>query len=120
MKLVYIAGRFRGATPWDVEKNIRAAEEVGFEVATLGAMPVIPHSMTRYFDKTLTDAFWLAGTMELLSQCDAVMTVANHAESKGAAAELAAARADGKPVFHDFPSLATWIKADDEPAAGDT
>lgn len=115
MLLVYIAGRFRGANHWEVEKNIRAAEDVGFEVAKLGAMPVIPHSMTRYFDGTISDEFWLAGTLELLSQCDAIMTVANHAQSVGATKEIEAARSDGKPVFHDLPTLAAWIKASAAP-----
>lgn len=112
MKLVYIAGRFRGSNPWEVEKNIRVAEEVGFEVAKLGAMPVIPHSMTRFFDKTLTDEFWLSGTMELLSQCDAVMAAPNHTQSTGARAEIAAAEKDGKPVFYDLLKLERWIRED--------
>ncbi len=39
MKCVYIAGPFRGETSWEVEKHIRHAEELAYEVARLGAMP---------------------------------------------------------------------------------
>ena len=33
MRVVYIAGKFRGATPWQVQQNVRAAEEVAAKLA---------------------------------------------------------------------------------------
>lgn len=30
MKKIYIAGPYRGSNAWDVEQNIRMAEELGF------------------------------------------------------------------------------------------
>lgn len=33
MKTVYVAGKYRGANAWEIEQNIRAAEEAGLEIA---------------------------------------------------------------------------------------
>ena len=112
MKLVYVAGKFRGPNAWAIEQNIRAAEVVGMEVAQLGAAPVIPHANTRFFHGTITDEFWLAATMALLERCDAVMLVPGWPTSTGALAEVARAKQLGLPVFcvGEFDMLATWLK----------
>lgn len=99
MKVVYCAGPFRGETAWDVECNIRKAEELGFWVANKGAMPMIPHTNTRFFDGTLTAEFWLDGTMELMRRCDAVVMTPDWQESGGATREVEEARRLGIPVF---------------------
>jgi hypothetical protein len=99
VKLIYIAGKFRGPTAWDIEQNIRRAEEVGMEVALLGGAPVIPHANMRFFRGTKDDAFWLAATMAMLERCDAVMMVPNWPHSAGACAERDRAMELGLPVF---------------------
>jgi len=111
MKLVYIAGKFRGPTAWDIEQNIRRAEWVGMEVARLGAAPLIPHANTRFFHGTLTDEFWLAATLEMLDRCDAVQLVQGWPESKGTLAEIERARARGIPVFAVGGDLEAWLKS---------
>ena len=92
MKLIYVAGPFRGETPWDVEQNIRNAEEIGLELAEQGWVPVIPHTMYRYFDKRCSDEFWLDGTLELMRRCDALHLCPGWERSSGSRAELAAWR----------------------------
>jgi len=110
MKVIFIAGPFRGATPWDVAQNVRRAEEVGLEVAYCGAMPLIPHANTALFDKQLTDDFWLAGTQELLRRCDAVMIVPGWAKSEGTLAEIELANELDIPVFYRLYRLCEWLK----------
>lgn len=115
LPLIYIAGPFRGPTPWDVEQNIRRAEVVGLQIAACGGYPVIPHSMTRYFDKQLTDQFWLDGTMALLVRCDAIFLCRQWQRSTGATAEAERVR-NVLPVFHEdlegWPDLLSrWIAA---------
>ena len=109
VKIVYIAGKFRGPTPWDVEQNVRRAEEAALEVAKHGAMPLCPHANTRFFDGQCSDAFWLDGTLELLKRCDAIMLVSNWRDSAGARAEMEFALANGIAVFEDFVGLAHWL-----------
>ncbi len=100
MKLVYIAGAFRGPTPWDVEQNIRKAEAFALEIARVGAMPVCPHTMTRYFNGQLDDRFWLDGTLALLERCDAIALVpGNWEESGGTRGEIERAIDLSMPIF---------------------
>lgn len=105
MQLVYIAGAYRGSSAWQTEQNIRQAELCGLEVAEMGAMPVIPHTMTRYFDGTVTHQFWLAGTLELMRRCDALLIVPGWENSAGTKAEIAEAERLRIPVFYDSSDL---------------
>lgn len=99
VKRIYIAGPYRGANAWDVYQNIARAEALGMRVAEMGGLPVIPHTMYRYWDGTLTDDFWLACGIELLDVCDAVCVVTGYANSHGTLAEIKHARETGKCVF---------------------
>lgn len=107
--VVFIAGPFSGPTPWDVELNVRHAELAALDVARLGAMPLCPHTNTRFFDKQLTDDFWLRGTIELLSRCDALFAIGNWEKSEGARAEVDFAYKNSIRVFDDYYELAAWI-----------
>jgi nucleoside 2-deoxyribosyltransferase len=109
--LVYIAGPYRSPDPWRVELNIRAAEELGYRVAQLGAYPVIPHSNTRgYFASAAPDELWLTGTLELMRRCDAVILVEDWENSSGSRAERAEAFGLQKPVFLSTFDLAHWLR----------
>jgi hypothetical protein len=116
MKLVYIAGPYRAATPWLVEQNVRRAEEIGLTVATVGGMPVVPHSMCRFYDKQCSDVFWTVGTMELMRRCDIVVVAPGWQFSEGTQGELALATKLSKPLFyygelHLFERLAEALLA---------
>jgi len=99
MRTIYVAGPYRGETPWVVEQNIRRAEELGFGVASAGAVPVVPHTMYRFWDKTLTANFWLEATAELLKRCDAVVFLPDWADSQGARQEMACAKENEIEIF---------------------
>lgn len=99
MKVIYIAGKYRGRTPWEVEQNIRAAEDVAARVIQAGMMPLCPHANTRHMEGLADDEFFLAGTLELMRRCDAVVLVPNWRDSEGARAEVAEAERLGLPVF---------------------
>lgn len=107
--VIYVAGPFRGPTAWDIERNVRAAEELAFEVFKLGAMPLIPHANTRFFHGQGPDAFWLDGTLELLRRCDGMILTDNWETSTGARGERADALARGMPVFRFLSELAHWM-----------
>lgn len=117
MKVIYVAAPYRGPTPWDVEQNIRRAEELSLRVALLGAMPLCPHIMCRYFDKQSTDVFWLKGTMELLRRCDAVVFAQGWNASEGCQEEFAEVqRTRHLEAFFDqgipdMKSLEVWLNS---------
>jgi len=108
MRIVYIAGKYRGENSWEVEQNIRVAETQALRIAGLGMMPLCPHSMTRYFDGTLTAEFWLEGTLELLRRCDAVYLCPGWENSSGSVSERSEAVRLYTPVFEDLKELFLW------------
>jgi len=111
VKVVYVAGAFRGQTAWDIQRNVRAAEAAGLEVAELGAMPLIPHKNTENFHGLLTDRFWLEGTLELMRRCDAVyvFSLRDLERSEGTKGEVALARELGIPVFLTTKEISAWL-----------
>uniref|UniRef100_A0A6M3IYL3 DUF7768 domain-containing protein n=1 Tax=viral metagenome TaxID=1070528 RepID=A0A6M3IYL3_9ZZZZ len=110
-KLVYIAGPYRDANAWMVHCNVNHAESLAMRVARRGMMPLCPHTNTRNFNGTLTDEFWLAGTMLILSRCDAMMLTDDWITSSGARAEVEYAEANSIPVFESLDDLCAWRDA---------
>lgn len=110
MKVVYVAGPFRGPNAWEIEENIRRAERLALQVWRSGAAALCPHTNTRFFQGAADDAVWLDGDLELLARCDAVILTPNWRESSGARAEHGFATSRGIPVFHEIRDLTDWMK----------
>lgn len=108
--VVYIAGPFRGATPWVVEQNIRRAEELSLQVWQAGGAALCPHTNTRFFDRMLPDAVFLEGTLAMLAKCDALITLPTWQLSEGARAEVAYALRHDIQVVHGIEDLIYWIE----------
>jgi hypothetical protein len=113
LKKVYVAGKFRGSTAWDVESNIRKAEEHGLELAKKGIFPVIPHTMTRFFDKAhgIPDSLWLEGDLDLLRMCDGLSLVPdNWYGSTGTDGEIKHALRNGIWIFVPEHRLTDFVR----------
>lgn len=102
MKLIYVAGPYRGKTEWDVVQNIYAAEAVALSLWAAGWAVICPHKNTAHFGGFLPDEVWLQGDLEILHRCDAVYAMANCERSEGARREVIEAMRIGIPVFHDL------------------
>ena len=113
MKLVYVAGPYRAPTVWGVEKNVQAAQHAAAHVLTVpGLYPVVPHLNTRHMDGHAPDEVFLAGTMEMLRRCDAVLVLGTWTDSAGAKAEVEEAVRLGLPVLYawgDESWSAGWL-----------
>ena len=114
MKFGYIIGPFRAGTPWEVEQNVRNAEFLGFEIAKLGAFPVIPHANSRFSNGQFTDAFWLEGTRALMERAAdfAILVEAIGGDSScsaGSIAEVRRMKGLGRPVFNTLDALKLWL-----------
>lgn len=109
MKVIYIAGKFRGETWWDVRRNVLDAEQAALAIWKLGAAVICPHLNTANFDKVLPDEIFLAGNMEILRRCDAVFLLPTWKESRGATAEYGEACRLGLPCFEDVEQLRKWM-----------
>lgn len=111
-KLVYIAGPYRDKSAWEVEQNIREAEVAGLDIARMGAVPVVPHTMYRFYQGVLSDRFWLDATLEIMTACDAVYMLPSWESSIGATCERRYAKKIGIPVFEDKMTLSMFLGGD--------
>ena len=103
--LIYIAGPFRAATPYEIERNIRRAEDYGLWVAEQGGIPVIPHTMYRFYQYSLPDAFWLEAGIAILRTCAAVAVCVDQEcaqSSFGTVGEIGEAADRAMPVFFNI------------------
>lgn len=110
MKVVYVAGPFRGRSAWDIEQNIRRAEELALEVWRSGAACICPHTNTRFFQGAAADSLWLDGDLEILKRCDAILMTQDWNLSVGAKAEHEQALQARLPVFYTLAGLQAWLK----------
>lgn len=110
MRCIYVAGKFRGATQFEVDQNIQRAEALGLEVAKLGASPVIPHANTRSLHTHMPESFMLEATLELMRRCDALILVEGWQDSQGTRDEMCEASFLGIPVFHTLFGLKNWLE----------
>jgi hypothetical protein len=109
MRLVYIAGPFRGPNSWAIESNIRRAEALALRVWELGAAALCPHANTRFFQHVGPDERWLNGDLEMLARCDAVMFTPDWKRSRGAVAERERAKYLHIPCFYRLKRLKEWL-----------
>lgn len=106
--VIYIAGPFRATNQWDQELNIRRAEALALHVWERGFTALYPHLNTKHYQHYLEDNVWLAGDLELLSRCDAVLLTERWEESEGARSEKVFAEDQGIPVFQTINQLEIW------------
>lgn len=111
MKVVFICGPYRGSTAWEIEQNVRVAEEASLEAMRVGAFPYCPHTASRFFEGILPDAFFLKGCLEMLGRCDAILTVGEWRGSSGAVNEVDFARENGIRYFGSVEALKAWLEA---------
>lgn len=114
MKVVYVAGPYTAPTVWEIECNVRRAEEAGLYVVECGAMPIIPHTNTRFFHGLKTPEFWYEGTLELLKRSDAILLIPGWESSRGAVNERQWALDNDLEVFHlgkDHRQFEKWAAA---------
>src|SRR5689334_3714622 len=110
MKVVYVAGPFRGPTHWAIAQNIRAAEALALEVWKLGNVAVIyPHANTAHFTGELQDRAFLEADLEILRRCDAVIFTPDWERSEGAIDEREEAIVHNIPIFHEVADLKYWL-----------
>jgi hypothetical protein len=111
MKIIYIAGPYRGRSEWEVIQNIRAAEARALDVWRFGGVALCPHKNTSGFGgaRGIDDAVWLKGDMELLRRCDAVWAIEGWINSEGARAEVEFARVNDIPVMFSGSEVARYL-----------
>ena len=95
MKLIYVAGKYRGQNENEVWGNINLARSHALELWKQGWAVICPHTNSIFMghgtkDKDCFDLF-LQGDFEMLRRCDAIYMLPNWKQSEGAKAEFAMA-----------------------------
>lgn len=110
MKVIYVAAPFTAASGREIEMHIRRAEDIGYEIAKLGAAALVPHSIGRFMIGTFTPQYWYDATAALLLKCDAGIFMHGWSGSHGCQGEHALAVAQGIPCFYSIPDLRRWLQ----------
>lgn len=103
--LIYVAGPYAG----DTARNIEQAAQIAAELWALGHAVICPHTNTANFEKRVNVNFeqWIAGDLNMIARCDAVVLTPDWAGSPGVLIEKNYAEALGIPVHvaPDYPTL---------------
>lgn len=70
MRVAFISGKYRAATPGGLVANIRAAEECARELWAMGYSTITPHLNSALFDGVTDAAAFLAGYLEMVRRMD--------------------------------------------------
>lgn len=113
MRLVYIAGPYRGANQFNVKTNIHRAEVTGADLLQYPDLyPVIPQANTAHWEGLRDAAFFRDGKLEFLRRCDACYLVpSDWKKSEDTVGEVNEAIRLGIPVLYDQLHLAAWVEA---------
>lgn len=88
MKIVYLAGPYRGVNPAETERNIRTAQRYAMALTEAGIGVYSPHLNTAHFDGLQPDQFFLDHGLEMLRRCDALVVMPAWQLSEGARREV--------------------------------
>ena len=99
MKLIFIAGPFKAENAWEIEQNIRRAEEIALQLWKLGFAVICPHANSRFFFGACPEDIFLEGYKEILKKCDGLILSSPGGQSKGTVEEIKIAEENGIPVF---------------------
>jgi len=103
--LIYVSGKYSG----DVDANIEAAASIAGDLWEMGHAVFCPHTNTANFEKRCAATYeqYIAGDLEVITWCGALVMVPGWEESKGAVIEKDYAESLGIPIYYapDYPPL---------------
>lgn len=102
MKLIYVAGPYRGKTISDVYQNIQEARKHAGWLWEQGWAVVCPHLNSAFMDGICPDESFILGDLEILSRCDAIYLLPRWQESKGATEEYYHAIRRGIEIIENY------------------
>ena len=101
MKIVYIAGSFRGANSWEIHNNVLKAERAVVDLIGKGYAPICPHKMGENLQGLYSDETYLEICFELLRKCDVLYMLRDWQDSEGSRAEFSLATELGIEIIFE-------------------
>ena len=138
MIVAYVAGPYSSPDGFEVAQNAIAAGQVGRQLAMLGIVPLIPHTIGWYCEgwqqwpkPAQTAEWWYRATRELMTRCNILVMCPGWEKSRGSVAEhsewvatsewIASAKPPGTtqipmPFYwpQDREKLAEWVRLNRE------
>ena len=105
MYMIYVAGPIRAKTEWERTQNIRRAEAVALELWKAGFAVHCPHKNTEGMSGACPEGTFLAGDLEILRRCDAMVLLPGWETSEGSRNELVYAKERGIPMVLAYSNL---------------
>ncbi len=100
MRVIYIAGPYRGKTENEVFANIMRAREVAYKLWQENWVVICPHLNTMLMSDHDVEKY-LTGSLELLSRCDDIFMLKGWKQSEGAVAEYELAQKLGLGIWYE-------------------
>ena len=104
MKIVYVAGAYRAPDDNQRDRNIKLAGGVAAMLWAEGFAALCPHMNSARMDGVAPDEAFLAGSLEMLARCDAVVMMPGWEMSEGSRREREKAILLNIPTY-DFPQF---------------
>jgi hypothetical protein len=97
---IYIAGRYRAPTEYEVHENIEAARTAGVALLRAGWWPIIPHLASAYLGGVVDDEIVLRSYLMLIRRAaDALYMLEGWHRSEGAKREYDLATKLDIPIY---------------------
>jgi hypothetical protein len=112
MKMIYTAGPMSAPTAWEIEQNIRTAEEIALKILKMGAAVYCPQTQGRFYANEMPWEEWIKRDLEVLKRCNAIFMLPNWKDSKGAIAEFDQAARLGMKILYGLGEVAAYLKED--------
>ena len=101
MKVIYVAGPFRGANSWEIHNNVLKAEQATAKLIGQGYAVITPHLLTANMQGLYEDRVYLDICLELLRRCDTIYMLKEWQNSAGSREEFAEATSMGLKVIFE-------------------
>lgn len=105
MKLIYIAGPYRGNTDDDVYENIQRARRYAKKYWRLGYAVFCPHLNTSFFSGVVDEHQFMSAGLKFLAVCEVLMLPPNWRGSNGCIKERKLAEAINIEIIYDKEQL---------------
>jgi hypothetical protein len=107
MRVIYVAGPYRG----EIKYNVLKAAAVGRLLRQCGKAVIIPHVESLFFPESLTEDEWIEHGIDLLHCVDTIVLVPDWRDSTGTRNEIDYAKEYKKSVY-EFNEMCNILKAD--------
>lgn len=101
MQLLFISGKYRGKSIFEVYENIQIARRYAIKYWQKGYAVICPHTNSALFDGSCDDDVWLKGDLYILKRCDVIVMLPGWKESQGAVEEHKLAQQIGLQIIYE-------------------